>query len=488
MATRTVNLSGVTAFLKTPKSWPYHFAELINDLVALGNELRTDHATFKTAADAVETLIEELHDDHATFKTAVDQIETLIEELSADHATFKTAVDQTETLIEEMYDDEEAKRDYLAYLNERDGVISGNHSFTAGAATTLTGAGRVTYRIGGVVYTADVDTTITLVDNGNVTQAKFRAWAILIDKAGAVTTLDAGVAAVGLNADNAEDALLSLSQRAITANTVEIGYLTLTDSDSVIDVGTDNLNAAGVAARTFVVTGPRLGSGLNAALGGAGFAADAGVATWDSGTIDARVEGGESVVFSRNLAQIGAITNQAMDDADTVGISQWGGWLLVTNLAGTGVYALASDGIAGAVSAMVHASAAARNTALDNVQARLPAIFAPLGRILLANGVASNAWVAATDAWDHDTAVTTVTNYTFGSFARATVTGSVGTDAPAIPAVLTAPKPASAPATLASSNPASAPATLTAPKPASAPATLTAAAVDDLSIRELGAP
>jgi len=51
--------------------------------VALMNELRTDHATFKTAADAVETLIEELAADHATFKTVVDDLKTLVNLLQA---------------------------------------------------------------------------------------------------------------------------------------------------------------------------------------------------------------------------------------------------------------------------------------------------------------------------------------------------------------------------------------------------------------------
>jgi hypothetical protein len=51
--------------------------------VALMNELRTDHATFKTAADGVETLIEELAADHATFKTVVDDLKVLVNLIQA---------------------------------------------------------------------------------------------------------------------------------------------------------------------------------------------------------------------------------------------------------------------------------------------------------------------------------------------------------------------------------------------------------------------
>jgi len=433
---------------------------LFTNFVTVINELVVDHATNRTNMTDTETLIEEMHDDHATNRTNMTDTETLIEEMHDDHATTKAFTDEIDT-------DHDKMNDYLHYVGERDGVIGGDLTFSAGAAVTLTGAGRVTYRIGGNIYTADVDTTITLEDNGDVTQSKYGAWRVLIDKSGVVTTQDpAGSGAMAFDAS--EDALLSLSQRAISSNTVEIGYLTLIDTDSVHNIGTNNLNASGVTTTIHTVTGPRLNAGLTAALGSS-FTADNGVATWDSGTIDARIEGGTSVVFSRNLAQISAITNQAMDDADTVGGTQFGGWLMVTDEAATGVYALASDGIAGTVSAMTHASAAARDTALDDVQNRLPAIFASLGRILLFNTSGGNAWVAATDNWDHDTAVATVTDYTFGEFARITLVGDVGRDAPTVPASLTA----ASPATLSSSKPASPAATLSSSKPASPAATLT---------------
>ena len=338
-------------------------------------------------------------------------------------------------LANEMQDDHSISHDYLHYMRERDGVTGGDFAITAGAAATLTGAGRVEYRIGGIDYVADVDTTITLEDNGDIADSNIGAWRVLIDKSGAVTTQDpAGSGAQAFT--STEDALLSLSQRAITANTVEIGYLVITAATG-FNIGTDNLSGEAAVA-VYTVHGPRLQNGLNVALGGAGFATDNGVATWDSGTIDARIVGRitTNVVRSGNLAQISAITNQAMDDADTVGIAQFGGWLLVSDLAGTGVYALATNGIAGSVTTMIHTTAALRNTALDEVQDRLPAIFAPLGRILLENVGGGNIWVAATDNWDHDTAITTVENYTFDVFQRNSLTGDVGRNAPVVSATL----------------------------------------------------
>lgn len=58
--------------------------KLLQNIVDIVNELRADHATFKTAADAVETLIEELHDDHATNKTLMDELKTDYTALLAD--------------------------------------------------------------------------------------------------------------------------------------------------------------------------------------------------------------------------------------------------------------------------------------------------------------------------------------------------------------------------------------------------------------------
>jgi len=443
MAERTISINAAANISKVPASWPWRVFAALNQIRTLTDELVDDHATYKTAVDEIETLIEELHDDHATAVTWDTEVQADLDEV----------------------------KDYLHYLNELDGVISGDHSFSAGAATTLTGVGRVKYRIAGREYTADVDTSITLVDNGDVTQSTFRAWRILIDAVGTVTTQDAGAGATGLNAANAEDALLSLSQNPRTAGTVEIGYLTLTDSDSVINIGTDNLNASGVTARTFVVTGPQYGNRLTAALGSS-VVADAGAATWSVGTIDARIEGGETPLFSRDLAQIGAITNQAMDDADTIAAGEFGGWLLVTNLAGTGVYALASDGVAGGVSALADGSDAGVQTALDAVRDALPLIFCPIGEIRVENG-SGGGFTAGVDNWDAASITTIVDDVDFGGLDRTNVSGrNVPGEAPAIAPALSASLVAS----------------LAAPKPASAPAALAAAKVDNFTTRELGTP
>lgn len=71
MATRTYGINSAANIQGgSQKSLLYTMAELINDLVAVGNELRTDHGTTKTTLDQLETLAEELGADHATFRTA----------------------------------------------------------------------------------------------------------------------------------------------------------------------------------------------------------------------------------------------------------------------------------------------------------------------------------------------------------------------------------------------------------------------------------
>lgn len=73
----------------------------IDALRTLSNELRTDHATAKTAADQTETLVEELHDDHATTKAVVDELvtwaETLAAQINEDNGTIGTDYDDNVT-------------------------------------------------------------------------------------------------------------------------------------------------------------------------------------------------------------------------------------------------------------------------------------------------------------------------------------------------------------------------------------------------------
>ena len=325
----------------------------------------------------------------------LQKVRDTVNELRTDHATGKTSNDNL--------------NDYLDFVNEADGVIGGDFVISAGAATTLTGAGNIKYRIGGEIHYIALDTTITLGDDGDVDADKWRAWRIEIDRLGVVTaTADGDTQHV-----NEQDALLNLASIAQTANTVTIGYFTI-DSNGGFNIGTDNVNGE-TAENVYHVRGAqKQASGLHTALGST-IVADATAATWSSGTVDAKRNG-------VRVAQIAAITNQAMDDADTITTLKYGGWLLVVDLAGTGIYALAADGIAGTVSAMAYASAALAEADLATLCDQLPELFVPIGKLVVAN-LAGGTFTAGTTNWDATSVTTTVTNCTVGVWDKDNKTG-----------------------------------------------------------------
>ena len=559
MATRTLGINAGANITKTPKSVIYTLAELMNDAVALANELRTDHATtkvtvdaletlaeelgtdaatqktlndelivdhaaFKVTVDLLETLAEELGTDHATTKVTVDLMETLIEELAVDHATFKTAVDSHETLgtelrtdhataitwMTEVNADEDVMNNVLDFWNQ-DEVTGGTFTIAATAAVTLLGAGFVQYRIGGQQYYADLDTTIDLQDRGDIVQNKFGAWRILIDRLGVVTTQDTGAQMAWANA---EDALLRLSAVAQTASTAVIGFATITDSGAAgFNIGTTNTSGGTATAVIYHVRGaPKRVTGLHTTLGAAS-AVGATPTRYSTGTKDAMVNG-------VRVAQIAAEADKTFNNLDTIGQAQFGGWLIVTNLAKNATYSLSATGAAGAVAAMTYASAVLAQNAVGLIEDRLPPMFCPISRLIITNNLAGT-WTAGTDDLSGTDGSPVFTDCTVGTWDRTAVTGlnSHKITPPTIPATITAPlvatitaaAPSAGPATLTAataitSGPAtltaataitSGPATLTATATptltaataiTSGPAALSAAAVDDISTRELGAP
>lgn len=369
----------------------YQIMRIMNDLAALGNELRTDHATFKTWADEIAT-------DHAALITWMTEVDGDLDSIN----------------------------DYIAARNEADGVIGGDFTIASTAAATLLGAGHVRYQIGGQVFYIALDTTITLADDGDVDDTKWRAWRIEIDRTGTVTATADG----DTQHANEEDALLNLSTVAPTANTVTIGYWTV-HSNGGFDVGSANTNGE-TADNAYHVRGPQKQvSGLHTALG-ASIAVGTTPENFSHGTIDAMRNG----VY---LTQIAAGTDVAFDDADVITSSgQFGGHLVLVGLDGASVYALASDGLAGAVSTMTHASAAAANTALDTLADQIPEVFVIVGRIVVEAAKATFTYgtddIAGTDG------TATYTDATVGVWDRTSLTGfdSHQINPPAVPATVTA--------------------------------------------------
>jgi len=434
VATRTLTGSAAKPVSANPKTDFYDVVEVLNDIAASLNEQRTDHATFKAAVDATETLVEELASDHAIGITWDTEVDADLDDIN----------------------------DYVAFMGEQDGVIGGDYTFATQTAADFLGAGTVIYRIGGEVYHAPMQAAIAPDDGGvtQVTGSNVFACRVVIDRLGVVTTErddGAGQAA-------AQAALLHLGSVAQAANTVTLGYITLAATTGYTP-GTDNVDGEGTATFYYERQPKNSGSALWAAQGSA-LVAGAGLATVAVGATNPKVNG-------LRVAQIAADATLSLTDADTITTTEAGGWLVLTDLAGTGYVTLSSDGVPG-VSALTDTDAAGAQTALDLLASRLPAMFVPIGQIIVVTANAAT-FTAGTTFWDATDVTTTVADQSFGTFDR-TVSAATflarESNPPAVPASIAAPLVA----------------TLTAPNPPSGPATLTAAAVDDFTFRNIGTP
>lgn len=186
------------------------------------NEIKADHATFKTAVDNIETLVEELHDDHATFKTAADQVETLIEELHDDHATFKTVVDAEKTLLNQA-------RTHILY-----GVF-GNPTFAIDTNFDVKSTEIVYYANGGTLKTLADNTNFDTGTAKTITGAKWGAAMLTVNSSGTGVVTWAAAAAYD------SEALAIAALAAPAATDTVMGYVTVLAHASGFTAGTDAL-------------------------------------------------------------------------------------------------------------------------------------------------------------------------------------------------------------------------------------------------------
>ncbi|KKK55946.1 hypothetical protein LCGC14_3069480, partial [marine sediment metagenome] len=162
-----------------------------------------------------------------------------------------------------------------------------------------------------------------------------------------------------------------------------------------------------------------------------------------------------------------------LTDADTVTTTQAGGWLLLTDLAGTGYVTLSSDGVPG-VTALTDTDAATALVALNLLASRLPSVFVPLGHVIVVT-VSAATFTAKSTFWNATDVTTTVVDQSFGAFDRTATAAaflSRESNPPAVPATVSAPTTAGPSAS----------------KPASWPTDPGSANVDNFSTRELGTP
>lgn len=261
-----------------------------------------------------------------------------------------------------------------------DGVLGGDPQCAEGSttSTSVRMAGRIHYRIDGKLYSVK-DVEAVLAGTGqDITQAKYGAWRLMIDATGTLTTVAAtSTGAMAFTA--AEDALMNLTTQAPTTDAIDVGYLVIVAAAGGFTIGTDDPKTADAQVTTatyYDVVAPRGDNGLTAAP-----SVPLAIGTTDTqyshGTINAKTNG-------KNVAQIAAGTTVAFDDAKTITTAiQWGGHLIITDLAGTGLYTLPADGLADGTVAMTYTSRALADVALDTREARLPLLFTVVGRIVV---------------------------------------------------------------------------------------------------------
>lgn len=346
-----------------------------------------------------------------------------------------TEVDAIRALVNELRTDTNIMNDLWQYETLRDGVVGGNFELGVGTdtSTSVRLDGTVYYRIDGVLYsTHDVE---GVLQTGEVTENKFGAWRIMVGKTGALTTQRATANGTSgtMAFDSGEDALLSLGQIARTANTVDVGYVTIDAAAGGFTPGTDDPKTADAqcdAAVYYNCRVPRLDNGLTATPS-VGLSEGTNNDEYAFGTINVRTNG-------KNVAEISADTTIAWSDADVITTSgNYGGELIVTNLAGTGIMSLAATGIAGSAQTMDYASAAAATTDLDAVQLALPQVFTVIGRVTVLANKAS--FTFNTDDLAGTDGTATWTDEVAADFDRTNTSGTgVGIDPPDVPAVCAA--------------------------------------------------
>ncbi len=439
MTTRTISTNAAANIAPVPRSWPWSVFAALNQVRTLTDELKTDRTAMKTAADAVETLIEELDDDGGTRKTWEDEVDADLDVIN----------------------------NFIASLGEQDGVIGGDYTITEPTtATDMIGAGSIVWRIGGEVYFDNALQAAIAPDDGGTTKVTNNLWGayrVVIDRLGVVTTESPNTAGQATE----EKALMHLGAVSQAANTAVIGFFVThapADAGGFIP-GTDDIDD-GAATNVYLLRRPpNEATALWAAMGSA-LTVTGSVATYNFGTVSPKVRG-------LRLATITADSTQALTDADTIVNGEAGGIMILTDLAGTDVISLSSDGVPG-VSALTDTDAAGALTALNLLAARLPAMFCPLGHIIIT--MSGGAFTAKTTNWnDADIATVAAVDLAFGTFDR-TVTAATLQARQSNPPTL--PDSVSAPTTAGPS----------ASKPASWPDNPGSANMDNFVTREIGTP
>jgi len=351
----------------------------------------------------------------AVLASIVDRAASLVPIAAA--VTWATEVDGDLDTINDILD-----------FDSLDGVIGGDYAIVGAAAVTWAASGRIKWRRNGQVFETAMPATLTMADDGDITQNKYRAFRVEISDLGAVTMVAGG----DLESTTAEQALLALSAVAPTASTVTIAYVCFQDTTGAFDIGTTNTADAENITYYYERMPRAQAAGLTAAMV-PGLAIGTTTHEFSHGTVDGKALG-------VGVAQITpADVTQAFSNNDIVTTSgKFGGWLICTDLAGTDVLTLCANGVYEGAQTVDYASLAAVTTALDNCQARIPTIFTVLGRCTVETAKAT--WTANSDDGAGTDGTFTFTSEGVLAFNRTVTSGTgQGPTRPTTPATVTAP-------------------------------------------------
>lgn len=284
-------------------------------------------------------------------------------------------------------------RNIITSLNDLQNTMVVENRLLAGIPAVIDGSstttklrleGPIRYQIGGEQFYSPAAEAVMDSDGQDVTTAKFGAWRMQIDRAGVLTTT-ASHDTTDMAYESAELALLALANNPLVANTVVVGYCVVESNDG-FTIGTD-LPITADAHATAVTYYDELG--------------DTGVVTplsvlEVSGTDEELSLGTATVKLNgARVTEIAVDTTFPFALADTITKEKFGGWLVVSDFAGTSHFLLSADGDTTA-SLQAYADFGAVKTALDALEAAMPGLFCVLGRFTLANGD-KDPWTAITD-------------------------------------------------------------------------------------------
>ena len=264
-------------------------------------------------------------------------------------------------------------------------LLEGDPATKEGTTIASRMDGAIRYQINGQDYAAPAIDIVLDGAGNDITATLFGAWRFQINALGVVTSTAADSAA-DMDFASIQTALQELANNALVANTLVIGYLVIEATGSGFTIGTDLPVTSDVNVTAATYYDEVGNSGVVTAA--ASIAVGATPEQINLGAATVKVNGLE-------LAQIAADTSLAFPVADTITTLLFGGWLIVSDNAGTGYSLISADGKEEA-SLMAYVDYAAVDSALDDIQARLPGRLVPIARLIIKNGVKAP-WTAITD-------------------------------------------------------------------------------------------